>query len=120
VTAVTTVLTGEPYEAGDESKDVVPFRLEQLIGSYDPAELTGTYVGSLYATVEVSQAEEGLNLWIGAPRASRTPIKISRCADGLYQMATSAPISCAFVRHPIDGSPVCQLGVHAYRKAPAH
>jgi hypothetical protein len=98
------------------SETATSFSFEQFASGLSPEDLVGTYVGSLYGQVTVDLGKDGVVLRVGSIPSRQVSIPIERRADGTYQFNTPLPVSGAFVRHPSDGSPVCYLGVHAYRR----
>lgn len=114
--AVVHGLLTDPLFKQASAASPVPFLAEELTGGFESDALRGTYVGSLHSRVQVSASADGLDISVGASKPPAITIKVVRKPDGRFAMDTKAPTSCSFTPHPIDGSPVCHLGVHAYRK----
>jgi CubicO group peptidase (beta-lactamase class C family) len=94
---------------------VSPAYLDQIAGSFSLKQLRGTYAGSLGGLVKVTPTDSGLCMAIGASPSRQASISIERGSDDRYHITSRIPFSCGFSAHPDDKSPVCVLGVHAYR-----
>lgn len=111
------LLRGTPCrDCSVHDNQLTRFEIGDLIGSFSLKDLVGTYVGSYGTQVVVDEQDGNLTLLVGAAKSEPYRILISRTQSGEYEMAARRPVSCAFVTHPVDASPVCFLGVHSYRK----
>lgn len=111
------------YGAGDDLADSssgderIGFEFPAMAGRFRAADLIGTYEGGFSRQVDVEQGDAGaLIMRLGPPGPRQVAMAATVRADGLYEFRENPYISCRFVPHPEDNSPVLLLGVHAYRR----
>lgn len=101
--------------SGARESQSTRFGIGDLVGLFHPKDLAGTYVGSYGTQVVVEERDGNLTLLVGAGRSEAHRILVNRAQGDEYEITSRRPVSCAFAAHPIDGTPVCFLGVHSYR-----
>lgn len=108
--------TGEINEPIGHPGDRAVFSLPELTNDIPPEELVGTYCGSFRSQVSVDREQGALRVLLGLAGSKQDAILVRPAAEGSFVLDSPQPVSCSFVRHPVDHTPVCLLGVHAYRK----
>lgn len=113
---VLSLLRGTQRSAcGARESQSIRFGIGDLVGLFNPKDLAGTYVGSYGTQVVVEERNGNLTLLVGAGRSEAHRILVNRAQGDEYEITSRRPVSCAFAAHPVDGTPVCFLGVHSYR-----